>query len=88
VNGGRLVTVGATTGFDTITDLRHVFYRQLSVLGSTMGSKAELFQVLRFVGERRLHPVLDRVLPLTEARKAQELLVRREQFGKVVLVPG
>jgi NADPH:quinone reductase-like Zn-dependent oxidoreductase len=87
VSGGRLVTVGATTGFDATTDLRHVFYRQLSVLGSTMGSKAELFQVLRFVGERRLHPVLDRVLPLAEARKAQELLVRREQFGKVVLVP-
>ena len=87
VNGGRLVTVGATTGFDTVTDLRHVFYRQLSVLGSTMGSKSELFQVLRFVEERRLHPVLDRVMPLSEARKAQELLSRREQFGKVVLVP-
>ena len=87
VNGGRLVTVGATTGFDTVTDLRHVFYRQLSVLGSTMGSKSELFQVLRFVEEKRLHPVLDRVLKLSEARKAHELLARREQFGKVVLVP-
>jgi NADPH:quinone reductase-like Zn-dependent oxidoreductase len=87
VNGGRLVTVGATTGFDTHTDLRQVFYRQLSVLGSTMGGKSELFQVLRFVEEKRLRPVLDRVLPLADARKAHELLARREQFGKVVLVP-
>ncbi|MGA8891123.1 MAG: zinc-binding dehydrogenase [Anaeromyxobacteraceae bacterium] len=87
VNGGRLVTVGATTGFDPPTDLRHVFYRQLSIIGSTMGSKAELFQVLRFVEEKRLRPVLDRVMPLAEARQAQDLLSRREQFGKVVLVP-
>jgi NADPH:quinone reductase-like Zn-dependent oxidoreductase len=87
VNGGRLVTVGATTGFDPPTDLRHVFYRQLSVLGSTMGSKGELFQVLRFVEEGRLRPVLDRVLPLSEAAAAQQVLARREQFGKIVLVP-
>jgi NADPH:quinone reductase-like Zn-dependent oxidoreductase len=87
VNGGRVVTVGATTGWDPPTDLRHVYYRQISVLGSTMGSKAELFQVLRFVEEKRLRPVLDRVLPLAEARAAQDLLARREQFGKVVLVP-
>jgi NADPH:quinone reductase-like Zn-dependent oxidoreductase len=87
VNGGRLVTVGATTGYDPPTDLRHVFYRQLSIIGSTMGSKAELFQVLRFVEEGRLRPVLDRVLPLADARQAQDLLSRREQFGKVVLVP-
>jgi NADPH:quinone reductase-like Zn-dependent oxidoreductase len=87
VSGGRLVTVGATTGFDPVTDLRHVFYRQLSVLGSTMGSKGELFEVLRFVEEGRLRPVLDRALPLAEAARAQELLSRREQFGKIVLVP-
>jgi len=85
--GGRLVTVGATTGHDARTDLRHVFYRQLSLLGSTMGSKGELFEVLRFVAEGRLRPVLDRCLPLAEAVRAQELLSRREQFGKLVLVP-
>ncbi len=86
-DGGRLVTVGATTGWDPPTDLRHVFYRQLSVLGSTMGSKGELFQVLRFVEQGRLRPVLDRVLPLAEAAQAQELLVSRAQFGKIVLNP-
>jgi len=85
--GGRIVTVGATTGWDPPTDLRHVFYRRLSILGSTMGSKGELFEVLRFVEEGRLRPVLDRVLPLADAAKAQELLANRAQFGKIVLNP-
>jgi NADPH:quinone reductase-like Zn-dependent oxidoreductase len=85
--GGRIVTVGATTGHDAATDLRHVFYRRLSVLGSTMGSKGELFDVLRLVGEGKLRPVLDRVLPLAEAASAQELLSSRAQFGKIVLKP-
>jgi len=85
--GGRLVTVGATTGYDPPTDLRHVFYRQLSILGSTMGSKGELFDVLRHVREGKLRPVLDRVLPLAEAAAAQKLLADRAQFGKIVLQP-
>jgi NADPH:quinone reductase-like Zn-dependent oxidoreductase len=85
--GGRIVTVGATTGYDPPTDLRHVFYRQLSILGSTMGTAGELVQVLRFVAERRLRPVIDRVMPLAEVRKAQELLSERAQFGKIVLRP-
>jgi NADPH:quinone reductase-like Zn-dependent oxidoreductase len=85
--GGRLVTVGATTGYDPPTDLRHVFYRRLSILGSTMGSKGELLDILRFVSEGRLRPVLDRVLPLSDAAAAQELLSNRAQFGKIVLNP-
>lgn len=86
-SGGRLVTVGATTGYDPPTDLRHVFYRRLSILGSTMGPKGELFDVLKLVGEGRLRPVVDRVLPLSEAAAAQELLSNRAQFGKIVLTP-
>jgi NADPH:quinone reductase-like Zn-dependent oxidoreductase len=85
--GGRVVTVGATTGYDPPTDLRHVFYRQLSVLGSTMGSKGELLEVLKFVEQGRLRPILDRVVPLADAAKAQVLLADRAQFGKVVLKP-
>ncbi len=85
--GGRIVTVGATTGYDPLTDLRHVFFRQISILGSTMGTAGELAQVLRFVGEGKLRPIVDRVLPLADARKAQALLSDRAQFGKVVLVP-
>lgn len=87
VNGGRLVTVGATTGYDPFTDLRHVFYRQLSVLGSTMGSKGELFQILKFVQQGKLRPVHDRTLPLAEAAAAHRLLEDRATFGKIVLAP-
>jgi NADPH:quinone reductase-like Zn-dependent oxidoreductase len=85
--GGRLVTVGATTGYDPPTDLRHVFYRSLSILGSTMGSKGELFEVLALVEQGRLRPVLDRAMPLAEAAAAQKLLEDRAQFGKIVLNP-
>jgi NADPH:quinone reductase-like Zn-dependent oxidoreductase len=85
--GGRITTVGATTGFDPLTDLRHVFFRQISILGSTMGTAGDLLEVLRFVGEGKLRPVVDRVLPLAEARKGQDLLSERAQFGKIVLKP-
>jgi NADPH:quinone reductase-like Zn-dependent oxidoreductase len=85
--GGRIVTVGATTGFDPLTDLRHVFFRQLSILGSTMGTAADLLQVLRFVEQGRLKPVVAEVLPLAQVVKAQALLADRALFGKVVLVP-
>jgi NADPH:quinone reductase-like Zn-dependent oxidoreductase len=85
--GGRITTVGATTGYDPLTDLRHVFFRQISILGSTMGTAGDLLEVLRFVGEGRLRPVVDRVLPLAEARKGQDLLSERAQFGKIVLKP-
>ena len=85
--GGRITTVGATTGHDPLTDLRHVFFRQISILGSTMGTAGDLLEVLRFVGEGKLRPVVDRTLPLAEARAAQALLADRVQFGKIVLVP-
>jgi NADPH:quinone reductase-like Zn-dependent oxidoreductase len=85
--GGRLVTCGATTGYDVGLDLRFVFYRRLSIMGSTMGSKGSLLDVLRHFENGRLAPVLDRALPLDRAAEAQELLANRAQFGKVVLVP-
>jgi NADPH:quinone reductase-like Zn-dependent oxidoreductase len=83
--GGRLVTCGATTGREGRTDLRLLFARQLSLLGSYMGSRGELFHVLKLVAEKKLRPVVDRVLPLSQARAAHEVMERREQFGKVVL---
>jgi len=83
--GGRLVTCGATTGGAAQTDLRLLFGRQLSLLGSYMGSRGELFHVLKLVAEKKLRPVVDRVLPLAEARAAHERLEKREQFGKIVL---
>ena len=84
---GRLVTCGATSGWDARTDLRHVFYRHLNVLGSFMGSKSELLDAMQFVERGRIRAVVDRELPLPEARRAHELMQDRAQFGKLVLVP-
>jgi NADPH:quinone reductase-like Zn-dependent oxidoreductase len=86
-NNGRLVTCGATSGFDARTDLRQIFYRHLTVLGSFMGSKAELLEAMKFVREGKIRGVVDRVLPLSEARQAHELIEDRAQFGKIVLRP-
>jgi NADPH:quinone reductase-like Zn-dependent oxidoreductase len=85
--GGRIVTCGATSGFDAKTDLRFVFFKQIAILGSTMGSKGSLHEILSHVAAGRLGPVLDKSYPLTEAGEAHRRLARREQFGKVVLVP-
>ena len=84
---GRLVTCGATSGYDARTDLRQVFYRHLTVLGSFMGSKSELLDAMRFVERGLIRAVVDRALPLAEARRAHELIEDRAQFGKLVLVP-
>jgi len=86
-NGGRLVTCGATTGYDVRVDLRHLFYRRLELLGSTMGSKGALHRIARLVELGQLRPVIDRVLPLDQAREAHRLLEERKAFGKVVLTP-
>ena len=85
--GGRLVTCGATTGYMGQTDIRYVYSRQLSILGSYMASRAELLKVIELVRQRRLKPVVDRVYSLAEAARAQERMEKREHFGKIVLRP-
>jgi NADPH:quinone reductase and related Zn-dependent oxidoreductases len=85
--GGRLVTCGNTTGWEARTDLRYIFARQLTILGSYMGRKAELLELLPWVESGRLRPVVHAVLPLEEATRAHEILEAGEQFGKVVLEP-
>ena len=85
--GGRLVTCGATSGYDARTDLRQVFYRHLTILGSMMGSKAELLAAMKFIESGQIRAIVDRTLPLAEARKAHELMEDRAQFGKLVLLP-
>lgn len=84
---GRLVTCGATSGFDARTDIRQLFYRHLTFLGSFMGSKAELLDAMKFVERGQIRGVVDRSLPLAEARRAHELMGDRAQFGKLVLTP-
>jgi len=83
--GGRVVTCGATAGFKPDLDLRQIFFRQVQVLGSTMGRKSDLLRVASFVEQGKLRAVVDRVMPLKEARAAHEVLERREAFGKIVL---
>jgi len=83
--GGRLVTCGATAGHAVSLDLRVLFYKRISLLGSTMGSKGDLFRILQLVEEGRLKPVLDRTLPLDQAAQGHALLENRTQFGNVVL---
>ena len=85
--GGRLVTCGATAGSTVSLDLNLLFGRHLALLGSWMGRRAELIEVLKFVRDGRLKPVVDSVLPLAEARRAHERIEARQHFGKVVLVP-
>jgi NADPH:quinone reductase-like Zn-dependent oxidoreductase len=83
--GGKLVTCGATTGPNVSFDLRFLFSRQLSFLGSYMGNLGELHEVLGHVFSGRLKPVVDRTFPLAETRAAHEYLEKSSQFGKVVL---
>src|SRR5579862_7596672 len=82
---GTLVTCGATTGFNASIDLRFLFSRQLSLLGSYMGTMSELREVLSHVFAGRLHPVVDRVFPLSEIRAAHEFMEKSQMFGKIVL---
>ena len=86
-SGGTLVTCGATTGPNVGIDLRHLFARQLSLLGSYMGTMGELHEVLGHVFAGRLKPVVDRVFPLKDLRAAHELLENSQMFGKIVVNP-
>jgi NADPH:quinone reductase-like Zn-dependent oxidoreductase len=84
--GGRYVTCGATSGYEMKTDFRLVFFKSLSILGSTMGGSHELQDVLAHVAAGRLRPVLDRTFPLDDVAEAHRRLEAREGFGKTVLL--
>jgi NADPH:quinone reductase-like Zn-dependent oxidoreductase len=83
--GGRLVSCGCTTGYDAQIDLRFLFTRQLSIMGSYMGTKDELRTVLRLIAQGRLKPIVDKVWPLDDCIAAHSYLEKGKQFGKVVL---
>lgn len=87
VKGGRLVTCGATSGYEAKTDLRYIFYKQLQILGSTMGRKGDLMTIMNLIGQGKLKPVIDRVLPLSEVRQAHQIVEEGKHFGKIVLIP-
>ena len=85
--GGRIVTVGNTKGPIAETDIRYLFAKQLSILGSTMGSHAEFAEVLKLMSSGAIKPVIDCEIPLSDGVKGHEILEEGTMFGKVVLVP-
>jgi NADPH:quinone reductase-like Zn-dependent oxidoreductase len=84
---GRIVTCGATSGSDAKTDLRYIYSRQLTILGSYMGGKRDLLEVFRYIKERKLKPVIDSQFPLQKLREAEEKMADRNVFGKIILKP-
>ncbi len=84
--GGRLVTCGATTGFDVSIDLRHLFMKQQTILGSTMSDIQTFDEMLSLINENVIHPVIDRILPVEEVRNAHKYIETSGPVGKVVLL--
>ena len=85
--GGRIVTCGCTTGPNPAEEIRLIYWKQISILGSTMANDREFRALLAAVASGRLLPRIDRVLPLSRATEAYRLLEEGRQFGKIVLVP-
>ncbi|SDF06253.1 zinc-binding dehydrogenase [Halorientalis regularis] len=85
--GGRIVTCGATTGPNPETDVNRIFWNQLEVIGSTMGTPGEVDDVLELVWEGEFEPRVRDTLPMSETARAHEMLQEREGFGKVVVRP-
>lgn len=83
--GGKIVTCGATSGAEVKTDLRQVFFRQIQILGSTMGSKGDFPRLLRLADQGHLKAVVDKIFPLEEIREAHVRLESREILGKVLI---
>ena len=85
--GGRLLTCGATTGYDPKTDIRYIWTRELTIVGSDGWSRSDLLALLDATRAGRIRPVIDRVLPLAQTAEGERLLEDREVFGKIVIHP-
>ena len=85
--GGRIVICGATTGDASPAELTRIFFTQLSVTGSTMGTRDQLARLARFSEQTGVRPLIDRVLPLDQARDGFERMLTGGVFGKVVFTP-
>lgn len=86
-SGGRLVTCGASAGYEGSVDIRYLFSKSISILGAFLGTKADMLKVVSHLTWGSLHPVIDRTLPLAECAEGHRLLEGRAVFGKVVLLP-
>ncbi|MCI0499860.1 MAG: zinc-binding dehydrogenase [Planctomycetales bacterium] len=85
--GGRIVIVGNTSGPMAEIDMRFIFGKQISLIGSTMGSHQDFHDVLKLLWAGKLKPVIDRIMPLNEGRNAYKLMEEGKHFGKIVLTP-
>lgn len=85
--GGRIVTCGATTGYEAVTDLRYVWVREISIIGSNGWGPKDLHILLDLVSRKKLNPIIDRILPLEDIREAHRLIEEREIFGKIIIQP-
>jgi len=83
--GGRLVTCGATTGYNPEEDLRHIFFRQLEVIGSTMGSRSDLMAALKLILAGKMRPVVGAVYELKDTAEAHRAMEARRALGKIVI---
>lgn len=85
--GGRMLTCGATAGYDPKTDIRYIWTFELQLLGSNSWMVDDLHALMNMIQQNKMSPVIDRVLPLTEAREGLRLIEDREVFGKVIIKP-
>ena len=82
---GKIVTCGATTGADVSINLNHLFYKHQQIIGSTMATRGELFEIMNFVRQKKLKPVIDKEFPIQEIAEAHKYVESGKQFGKVIL---
>ncbi len=87
VRGGRIVIIGNTSGPLAEIDIRYIFGKQISLIGSTMGSHQDFREVTALLRSGALWPVIDRVMPLSKGKEAFEIMERGDHFGKIVLTP-
>lgn len=87
VRGGRIVIIGNTSGPHVEIDIRYIFGKQISLIGSTMGTHQDFRDVISLLWAGKLRPVIDRVMPLSQGREAYEIVEKGRHFGKIVLTP-
>lgn len=87
VRGGRIVIIGNTSGPHAEIDIRYIFGKQISLIGSTMGTHQDFCEITSLLWAGKIKPVIDRVMPLSRGKEAYEIMEKGEQFGKIVLTP-
>ena len=85
--GGTLVSTGSTSGYDSTIDLRYLFFKGITLMGSTQGTKAELEEVLYWTSKRKLKPLISVVLPFSDMVKGHIMMINGEQIGKLITTP-